>query len=283
MDEQDPKVLGELNAYRRLANEYFVGVAFALLAAFLLLNALGQIDPRVARIITPTFRVQAPTHKGTENRSLICRLLNRHFLMQALSVFIYAMIISFILVDGLLLDTNSGTSCEFAEREFANSGYDCFLIRRDISGSLIAFDFNCTAAPTANGFFCYREIDFEETDFYLFANTVGISAALFPPLVFATELMTLAFLWVVDFVACVDREDKASSTRRRVFVWAILFVSVLAGVGTGVIFLLFTSVIVRETLILVVAFVFQGGCNSLVKIIDDYYEKQAVTKDALEP
>ena len=283
MAEQDPQVLSALNVYRRQANEYFIAVSFAILGLFLVLNVLGQFDSRVGKLITPTFRVQPPSRKVMKERSLICAFLNRRFLKQTLGVFIYAMIISFILVDGLLLDVNTGTSCEFAERTFANEGYACFLVERQISGSFVAFEFNCTAAPTANGFLCYREIEFQETDFYLFANTVGISAALFPPLVFATELMTLAFLWIVDFVACVDRTDKAASTKRRMIVWAVLFIVVLSGTGYGVIVLFFTSVIVRETVIVVVAFVFQGGCNSLVKIIDDHEEANDSTSSVLEP
>ena len=258
--------IDNLYAYMHQANVYFVVVALGLAVVFFAVNGLARVDHRVNELIAPTFQVKfASNSNQVHGKFGRCR---RSF-VQVIDVLMYSMIIAFILVDGLLLDISNGTSCQFAQAEYSDSGYDCFLVRRGFVGSLQAFSFNCSAALTngANGFMCFRAIGYEEIDFYLLANTVGISAALLPPLVFAIQFLSLLILWTVDKVSCTTEEPKQN--KRRLIAWSIIFVFGTCSLIGVLLFLFYASTITRETFIVALTFFVQGCFYALIRVLDD--------------
>lgn len=259
--------IDNLYAYMHQANVYFVVVSLALASLFFAVNLLARTDPRLNELIAPTFQVKFASDSNSAHWLFGC---NRGTFVQVIDVLMYSMIIAFILVDGLLLDISNGTSCQFAQTVYVDSGYECFLVRRGLVGSLQAFSFNCTAALTngANGFMCFRGINYEEIDFYLFANTVGISAALLPPLVFAIQFLSFLLLWTIDRVSCVNAKEP-KPYRRRLISWGIIFIVGTCGLLAVLLFLFYASIVSRETFIVALTFFIQGCLYALLRILDE--------------
>ena len=257
--------IDNLYAYMHQANVYFVVVALGLAVVFFAVNGLARVDHRVNELIAPTFQV-----KFASNSNHVHGKFGRYrrSFVQVIDVLMYSMIIAFILVDGLLLDISNGTSCQFAQAEYSDSGYDCFLVRRGFVGSLQATVLqHSRTVQTVSSFMCFRAIGYEEIDFYLLANTVGISAALLPPLVFAIQFLSLLILWTVDKVSCTTEEPKQN--KRRLIAWSIIFVFGTCSLIGVLLFLFYASTITRETFIVALTFFVQGCFYALIRVLDD--------------